>query len=101
MIADELSGRLPRPGGEITLTAGRGMRYILPQRVIPGGPKGFGDLQFRVTQPLRSGVVLEENGSMLWARKRKVLPERRGLAPAAALAGVKAGSELVMRAKEA
>lgn len=100
LISEDLSERLPRPEGAITLKAGAGLRYVVPQRVIPGGPRGVAHIQLRAAQPLASGVVMEDAGVALWMRKRIVLPERRVLAPFTALEGTRAGSTIMIRASE-
>ncbi len=100
LISDDLQGQLPRAGNAVQIVAGAGMRYVLPQRVIPGGPKGFGDFQLRVAHPINAGIVMEHAGSALWHSKRRLLPERRILAPLSSLTGVAAGSKIVIRSNE-
>jgi len=100
LIADDLAGRLPGSEGAITLKPGANLRYVLPQRIAFGGPKGFGDIQIRVARPVSSGLVMECVGKALWSRKVAALPERRILAPMAALADARAGSTIVVRARE-
>ncbi len=100
LISDELAGRLPGAGGAARIAAGAGIRYVLPQRVIPAGPRGFGDFQLRVRHPVKSGIAIEQAGLSLWSQRRRLLPERRILVPLAAVTGIRAGTDIVVQANE-
>jgi len=100
LISDDLEGRLPQAGGEITVTAGAGLRYALPQKVTPGGPEGLSDLQLRVANPLNRGIIMKSAGATLWSLKRRLLPERRILAPLAPLARMRGSAHIVVQADE-
>lgn len=100
LISDDLAGRLPAAGGATRIVAGAGIRYVLPQRITPAGPGGFGDFQLRVKEPLKSGIVMQHSGVSLWTRRRGLLPERRILAPLTAATGIRAGSDIIVQANE-
>ena len=62
-------------GGEIQITAGKCVRYTVPQKIVPKGQKNI-RLFFRVTDIFRKvKIVVKANGETVFERKRnKVTP---------------------------
>jgi NADPH-dependent 2,4-dienoyl-CoA reductase/sulfur reductase-like enzyme len=87
IIADDLAGLLPATAGETTITAGPGIKYVVPQRLSPVvRDHALGVLQLRVTNPVNGQLVLASNGERLWSRPVSLRPERRFLQPLAEIA---------------
>lgn len=62
-------GEKDRKAGQLVITPGENVRYVLPQRLTPGAEA---DLFLRVTQPM-DAITLSLDGVVL-ARKRQVRP---------------------------
>lgn len=84
-VADDLKGRLPSADGATAIEPGRGVRYIVPQRLAPGGG-GLDRLQLRVSAAAKGRLVARRNGAALASMALSAQPERRVLFPAAGLA---------------
>lgn len=85
-VAQDLAGRLPSAAGATALSAGDGVRYVVPQRVVPGAA-GFGRLQLRVASSARGRLVARDHGATLATARLASRPERRILFPTDAFAG--------------
>ncbi len=87
-VAEDLAGRLPAPSGALKLETGDPrLKYVMPQKIaLPRSGSGMGDLQLRVTEPVRGELRALNGSGILWRRKIHALPERRLLVPLADLA---------------
>ena len=75
-IARALRGDLPEgPGHRLTIS-GPALKYVLPQRLSPGGDAALPVLQLRVSQAIRGQITLTANGRSQ-AYQINSLPERR------------------------
>ncbi len=84
-VAQDLAGGLPRPDRAIKLTPGVGIRYVVPQRLVPGGG-GLGHLQLRAKTEVSGVLVAQSGGKAIRKQSLTSGPERRILAPLAAFA---------------
>lgn len=74
-ILKALAGELPEPGRMITVKAGAGLRYVYPQRLLPGSAPVT---LFARAERSCSGTLRVKSGDRdLLARQLTVLPERR------------------------
>jgi hypothetical protein len=73
-VARDLEGSLPEAKSELTVSAQEPIKFVVPQRLVPGG-KGM--LQLRVSRPVRGKITL--TGANMTSVKRRIeaLPERR------------------------
>src|SRR5690606_12469655 len=99
-IADDLMGQLPSGAETLKIVAGKGVRYVFPQRVVTGTPDGLKNFQLRVQRKISSGLTIVQNGNLLWNRKAKLLPERRILIPLNTVSGTNISTEVTFRAGE-
>jgi NADPH-dependent 2,4-dienoyl-CoA reductase/sulfur reductase-like enzyme len=88
-VAADLAGRLPSPEYAIRLRPGAGVRYVVPQRLVPGAG-GLTHLQLRAADNVTGVLRAESRGRAITRRGLTTGPERRILAPVAALAGADA-----------
>lgn len=82
-VADDLNGRLPAADRAIRLKPGPGIRYVVPQRIVPGG-EGLSHLQLRAADSVSGSLVASANGQIISKRPLTSSPERRILAPISA-----------------
>jgi thioredoxin reductase len=86
-VAQDLDGKLPLPTHAIKLTPGVGIRYVVPQRLVPGGD-GLQYLQLRAANQVSGSLVASSGGRAILRQALTSGPERRTLAPIAAFADV-------------
>jgi thioredoxin reductase len=82
-VAADLAGRLPLPERAIKLTAGNGVRYVVPQRLVPG-TGGLDHLQLRVSDKVTGALIARSGEQLIRTRALTSSPERRILVPVAA-----------------
>lgn len=87
-VAQDLAGKLPDPKPAIKLTAGPGIRYVVPQRLVPG-EGGLANLQLRADNDVSSGLVAYEGNALIRKQALSTGPERRILTPTSAFAGAR------------
>lgn len=63
-------GRIPAPGEERRTRAGKGVRYVVPQRISPE-MKGETDLYFRVGAVYRPATLIVQSGGEVLARRKR------------------------------
>ncbi len=81
-VAADLAGELPRRGHTVAVLRGPGVKLVVPQRILLSGDGlGLADLQVRLDGALAGTLRVEIDGSLLWQRGVKALPERRLLVP--------------------
>jgi NADPH-dependent 2,4-dienoyl-CoA reductase/sulfur reductase-like enzyme len=83
-VAADVSGRLPSAKHSIKLTPGAGVRYVVPQRLVTGSG-GLTYLQLRAADDVSGALVAHCQGQIIMRQPLKSGPERRILAPIAAL----------------
>jgi thioredoxin reductase len=77
-VARSLASDLPDRGGAVRVgLAAPVLRYVVPQRLVPGA--GDATLQIRVTRPVRGRLSLRQGGCRLWEGRLASRPERRVL----------------------
>jgi hypothetical protein len=79
-VARDLAGALPKAEGEISISAGMGIKFVVPQRLASGVAE-LGQLQLRVTRPSKGRLKLSGAGIAPVVRRIAALPERRILFP--------------------
>ncbi|MET1045320.1 MAG: NAD(P)/FAD-dependent oxidoreductase [Hyphomicrobium sp.] len=79
-VALDLKGQLPQPDHAIGLMAGAGIRYVVPQRLVPGGG-GLAHLQLRAAKSGSGVLVAYSRGEQMVRRHLTSGPERRILFP--------------------
>lgn len=99
-IAADLMGQLPSGVEALKIVAGKGVRYVFPQRIIAGAPEGLNNFQLRVQRKVSSGLSIVQDGNLLWNRRIKLLPERRILVPLSTISGKNISTEVTFRAGE-
>jgi hypothetical protein len=77
-VARDLAGALPKAEGEISISAGTGVKFVVPQR-LAAGVREQGQLQLRVSRPINGRLTLSGAGMAPVARRISGLPERRVL----------------------
>jgi NADPH-dependent 2,4-dienoyl-CoA reductase/sulfur reductase-like enzyme len=77
-VARDLAGLLPDTGRSVSVVAGKDVKFVVPQRLIPGVP---GMLQLRVTRPVNGHIKIGGAGAPSHARRIAALPDRRVLLP--------------------
>ncbi len=82
-VAADLAGRLPSPERAIKLTPGDGVRYVVPQRLVPASG-GLAYLQLRAAADVSGALVAHCRGRLIMTQPLTPAPERRILAPVAA-----------------
>lgn len=82
-VADDLHGRLPAAERAIRLTPGAGIRYVVPQRIVPGG-EGLPYLQMRVADIISGSLIARSASEEICRQPLTSAPERRILAPMSA-----------------
>lgn len=100
-IADDLAGKLPALESAVTIMAGPGLAYVMPQRVSPlVHDHAHQVLQLRVARPVRGRLVLASGADELWSRPITLRPERRFLVPLAPIARHLAKPDLSLSIEE-
>jgi NADPH-dependent 2,4-dienoyl-CoA reductase/sulfur reductase-like enzyme len=79
-VARDLKGSLPRPERAVSLSIGAGLKYVVPQRLVPGALEGR-SLQLRVARPVKGYLRLSGEGLTPHRQRISALPERRILLP--------------------
>jgi NADPH-dependent 2,4-dienoyl-CoA reductase/sulfur reductase-like enzyme len=82
-VAADLSGRLPSSEHAIKLMPGDGVRYVVPQRLVPGNG-GLDHLQLRVSDIVTGALIAHSGEQLIRTSALTSGPERRILAPVAA-----------------
>ncbi|HEY8127907.1 MAG TPA: FAD-dependent oxidoreductase [Hyphomicrobium sp.] len=82
-VAADLAGRLPPVKRTIKLTPGEGVRYLIPQRLVPGSG-GLAYLQLRAADDVTGALIARCRGKLIMTQPLTSGPERRILAPVAA-----------------
>ena len=75
-IADDLAGGLPSAEDGITLVAGEGVKFVVPQRLARVTPLR-GTLQLRVAAPISGQLRVSSDEAVLYKRRISTRPERR------------------------
>jgi NADPH-dependent 2,4-dienoyl-CoA reductase/sulfur reductase-like enzyme len=75
-IADDLTGGLPARGEEITIIAGEGVKFVVPQLLCRVAPL-HGKLQLRVERPISGQLRVSSERAVLYERRISTRPERR------------------------
>ena len=75
-IADDLAGGLPSAEDGITLVAGEGVKFVVPQRLARVTPLR-GKLQLRVNVPISGQLRVSSEHTVLYKRRIRTRPERR------------------------
>ena len=83
-VVADLAGRLPSHAPAIKLVAGRGVRYVVPQRLVPKSG-GFACLQLRACDDVSGALIALCRGQPVLTQALTSGPERRILAPVAPL----------------
>lgn len=78
-IAWSLEGKLPDPATGIAVElAGRSLKYVVPQRIIPTDvPPALDSFQFRVSHKAQGRLCLSINGTRKIVKSLSTVPERR------------------------
>ncbi|MFT3732168.1 MAG: NAD(P)/FAD-dependent oxidoreductase [Hyphomicrobium sp.] len=79
-VAEDLDGKLPKADRSIRLVPGPGIRYVVPQRLVAGGP-GLKQLQMRAIDEVSGTLVSSSRGITIRKQPLTSSPERRILAP--------------------
>ncbi|WP_404287205.1 NAD(P)/FAD-dependent oxidoreductase [Microvirga sp. RSM25] len=80
LVADDLTGMLASGGRSLTIRRGRGIKYVVPQRLsLPIGATGLPELQLRATGKVVADLRVKADGRDVWARRLSTFPERRVL----------------------
>ena len=81
-LAADLADELPSSSQAITVEAGNGVAFVVPQRLTqPMGKLGLRDLQFRARGAQVGQVQARSGTTVLWRGQTGALPERRLLLP--------------------
>jgi len=81
-VADDLQGFLPAPASALRVIAGTGVKYIVPQRIFPQGPRSaLRELQIRAVLPASGVMRVAQDGDVAWSKRMSTRPERRILIP--------------------
>jgi NADPH-dependent 2,4-dienoyl-CoA reductase/sulfur reductase-like enzyme len=80
-VADDLQGRLPRPGRFVELERGRAIKLLVPQRIDADLREPSAMLQLRVDRAVSGRLAVTAGGQRLWQRRLETKPERRILIP--------------------
>lgn len=75
-IARDLESGLPDASGALPLAAGGALRYVVPQRIVPG-ETGIGHLQMRVKASASGTLSVSQSGTVRSKMTISRLPERR------------------------
>jgi thioredoxin reductase len=86
LVAEDLQGRLPRPGRLIALERGRAIKLLVPQRIDVDLEDLSARLQLRVDRAVSGTLTVTADGQRLWQRRLETRPERRILIPLQSLA---------------
>lgn len=77
--ARDLAGALPMPEHAVSISAGAGIKFVVPQRLIADASEPH--LQLRVTRPVKGHLKVSGAGIAPVTRRIAALPERRILFP--------------------
>ena len=82
IVADDLTGLLAPASRSITIRRGRGIKFVVPQRLsLPIGTTGLPELQLRVTDKVAAKLRVKAGRHDLWTQRLSTSPERRVLIP--------------------
>jgi NADPH-dependent 2,4-dienoyl-CoA reductase/sulfur reductase-like enzyme len=79
-VARDLAGALPKADRGISISAGAGIKFVVPQR-LDAAASEHGQLQLRVTRPIKGRLKLDGEGMAPIVRQIAARPERRILIP--------------------
>jgi thioredoxin reductase len=88
-VALDLKAQLPEHAPTLRVTAGPGIRYVVPQRLVPGGG-GLKHIQLRAAQDVSGKLCIRSGGREIGTQSLSTSPERRILLPAALVAEAEA-----------
>lgn len=96
MVAADLRGDLPAAKRTIPITRGRGIKFVMPQRLaLPRFAGSLDQIQLRAETAATGCLVVSAGDAVLWKRRMPLLPERRLLIPLAALSGAAEDAEAI------
>jgi hypothetical protein len=75
-VARDLAGALPKVERQISISLGSGIKYVVPQQLAAGSSE-HGQLQLRVTRPIKGRLRISGAGMVPIMRQIAALPERR------------------------
>lgn len=81
LVAEDLQGRLPRPGRLIELERGRAIKLLVPQQIDADLRDSSAMLQLRVDRAVSGELAVTAGRQRLWRRRMETRPERRILIP--------------------
>ncbi len=82
-VAADLAGQLPAVTRTVKLTPGEGVRYVVPQRLVPE-KGGLAYLQLRVADDVSGALTARCRGQLIMTQPLTSAPERRILSPISA-----------------
>ncbi|MGO9817599.1 MAG: FAD-dependent oxidoreductase [Acidocella sp.] len=94
-IADDLAGGLPSAEDGITLVAGEGVKFVVPQR-LARVTQLRGQLQLRVAEPISGQLRVSSEEAVLYKRRISTRPERRILLDLAELKPLREAKQLLV-----
>ncbi len=77
-VADELAGRLPPADAAVPVEVVPPLRFVVPQKIVPGVDGGFA-FQLRLATRVAGDLQLRANGAVLRHARVRALPARRVL----------------------
>ncbi len=83
-VADDLAGRLAGPQGAAEIVCGDHVKFVVPQRLVPGG--GAKHLEIRVRAAVQGRLRVLAGTNIIFEKNISALPERRILVPLRVLA---------------
>lgn len=78
LLAEDLLNEPADALPECSIMVHAPIRYVVPQRVrLPLSKNNLGDVQLRVSRPVKGRLFVKINGKTIWSRRLHSLPERR------------------------
>lgn len=78
LLAEDLLNEPADTLPECSIMVHEPIRYVVPQRIrLPLSKNNLGDVQLRVSRPVKGKLFVKINGKMIWSRRLHSLPERR------------------------
>lgn len=78
LLAEDLLKEPPNTPPECSIVVQEPIRYVVPQQIrLPLSKNNLGDVQLRVSRPVKGKLFVKINGKMIWSRRLHSLPERR------------------------
>lgn len=107
-VARDLAGDLPQDGPMVSLEAGNGIKYVMPQQIrLPVNASGTADssgmdqVQLRVLKSISGELVARNEKGVVWRKKVRTHPERRLLVPLREIASSPAAGTVRFSIQEA